>query len=169
MVFYFVEGRLNTTYNVFPPEINVPTNQADLDLGQHLVEALAGCQDCHSMDLEGMVIADNLLEGRIVATNLTSGKGGVGSDYSNADWVRANDPLFEFGFRYMGGSAQQERIWQHVLTALATHYGLVGQVKVQKTLVDPKLQWSEAKNLWHNSVIRTTLYSPIRLIKKLFR
>ena len=81
---------------------------------------------------------------------------------------RANDPIFEFGFRFLGGSGQQERIWHHVLSAVASEHGLAGQVQTQKTLVDPKLQWSEAKNIWHNSVIRTTLYSPIRAVRALF-
>ena len=81
---------------------------------------------------------------------------------------RANDPIFEFGFRFLGGSAQQERIWRHVLENLAAHYQVAGQVQTQKSLVDPRLQWSEAKNIWHNSVIRTTLSAPTRWARKIF-
>lgn len=83
--------------------------------------------------------------------------------------ARANDPIFEFGFRFMGGSKQQERIWNHVLTQLATHYGISGQVETRKTLVDSRLQWSQAKNIWYNSAVRSTLYTPVRLFKRLFR
>jgi len=81
--------------------------------------------------------------------------------------ARANDPIFEFGFRFMGGAAQQEKIWHHVLTAIAAHYGVTGQVQMQKTCVDPKLQWSQAKNIWQNSVLRTTINSPVRFIRKI--
>ena len=80
--------------------------------------------------------------------------------------ARANDPIFEFGFRFMGGAAQQEKIWHHVLTAIAAHYGVTGQVQMQKTCVDPKLQWSQAKNIWQNSVLRTTINTPVRFIRK---
>jgi hypothetical protein len=81
---------------------------------------------------------------------------------------RANDPIFEFGFRFLGGSAQQEKIWRYVLKNLAAHYQVAGQVQTQKSLVDSRLQWSEAKNIWHNSVIRTTLSAPTRWVRKLF-
>jgi len=81
--------------------------------------------------------------------------------------ARANDPIFEFGFRFLGGAAQQEKIWHHVLTAIAVHYGVMGQVQMQKTCVDPKLQWSQAKNIWQNSVLRTTINSPVRLVRKI--
>ena len=81
--------------------------------------------------------------------------------------ARANDPIFEFGFRFMGGATQQEKIWHHVLTSIADHYGVTGQVQMQKTCVDPKLQWSQAKNIWQNSVLRTTINTPVRFIRKI--
>jgi len=72
--------------------------------------------------------------------------------------ARANDPVYEFGFCFMGGARQQERIWIHVLDALAADFGVQGQVKVQKTCVDPRRQWSEAKNVWQNAMMRSILY-----------
>lgn len=80
---------------------------------------------------------------------------------------RANDPLYELGFRLMGGAAQQEQIWHHVLTRLAAHYDLSGQVQASKTLVDPALQWSAARNIWHNAILRTMLNAPVRLVRRL--
>lgn len=74
--------------------------------------------------------------------------------------ARANDPIFEVGFRYFGGSEQQERIWHHVLTELAKHFGVQVDVTMSKICVDKKLQWKYAGNVWHNSVIRTTLSLP---------
>jgi hypothetical protein len=79
--------------------------------------------------------------------------------------ARTNDPIFEFGFRFMGGSKIQRRIWTHVLRSLAEDIGLAADVEVTDTRVDPSLQWAHARNIWHNSIIRTTLYklaAPLR-------
>ncbi len=72
--------------------------------------------------------------------------------------ARANDPVYELGFRLMGSKAQ-EKIWMHVLQSLAAHFGVQGQVELQKICVDPKLQWRQAKNIWHNAAIRSMLYT----------
>ncbi len=72
--------------------------------------------------------------------------------------ARANDPIYEMAFRLIGAS-MQEQIWTHVLTSLARHYDVQGAVSVQKTCVDPKLQWSGFKNLRHNAQIITLLYT----------
>jgi hypothetical protein len=82
--------------------------------------------------------------------------------------ARANDPIYEFGFRYMGGGAQQEQIWRHVLTQIAQHYGVEPAIDVRKLCVDNHLQWSKATNVWHNAVIRTTITAPVRWTKKAF-
>jgi hypothetical protein len=80
-------------------------------------------------------------------------------------FARANDPVYEVGFCIMGGARQQERIWTHVLVALAADFGVQGHVTLHKTCVDPRRQWSEAKNVWQNAMIRSMLYvllSPLR-------
>lgn len=82
--------------------------------------------------------------------------------------ARANDPIYEFGFRFMGGSSQQEKIWHHVLTRLAAQFGVTAQVIVQKTCVDNRLQWSQAKNVWHNAIIRSTLNLPVQAVRRVF-
>ncbi len=69
----------------------------------------------------------------------------------------------------MGGSKQQENIWRHVLTTLAAHFNVTAQVEMRKVCVDSRLQWSQAKNVWHNSIIRTTLNLPVRLTRKVFK
>ena len=74
--------------------------------------------------------------------------------------IRPNDPLYEISFR-LGGSKAEDRFWQHTLNSLATHFGVEGQVQVTTTCVDPKLQWSQAKNIWHNAAIRSALYLTI--------
>jgi hypothetical protein len=83
--------------------------------------------------------------------------------------ARANDPIFEFGFRFMGGSKQQEKIWHYVLTTLAAQFNVVAQVEMRKVCVDARLQWSQAGNVWHNSIIRTALNAPVRLTRKVFK
>lgn len=84
--------------------------------------------------------------------------------------ARANDPVFEFGFRFMGGARQQENIWRQVLTNLSVQLGLQQPVvDVNKVCVDNHLQWSQAKNVWHNSVIRTTISLPFRMVGRLFK
>jgi hypothetical protein len=72
--------------------------------------------------------------------------------------ARANDPMYEIAFRLLG-SREQERIWRYVLTSLAAHFGVQNQVEMQKTCVDPRCQWGQAKNIWHNAAIRSALYT----------
>ena len=79
---------------------------------------------------------------------------------------RANDPVYEMGYRLMGGAKQQEAIWRHVLTSLAARFGVTGQVEMQKVVVDPRLQWRHAGNVWHNALIRTVINTPVRWIRK---
>ncbi len=79
--------------------------------------------------------------------------------------IRANDPLYELGFR-LGVSKNEDRFWQHTLSALAAYLGVeTPQVQTQAVCVDRKIQWTQAKNIWHNAGVRTTLYlvtTPVR-------
>ncbi len=81
--------------------------------------------------------------------------------------ARANDPIYEAAFRVLGAAAQ-EQIWRYVLTSLARHFGVTSPaISVTKTCVDPALQWSHAKNIWHNAQIRTLVYyatTPVRWV-----
>ncbi len=72
-------------------------------------------------------------------------------------FARANDPLYELGFR-VAGSRQQEKIWTHVLTSLALHLGVHAWVHLYKTCVGDKLQWDRSGNIRYNAQIRTMLY-----------
>lgn len=84
---------------------------------------------------------------------------------------RANDPVYEIGFRIVGSTAQ-ERIWTHVLKSLAAHFGVNEPVDLHKVCVDPKCQWSQAKNLWHNAGAYSMLYTmtaPGRWVRGMFR
>ena len=78
---------------------------------------------------------------------------------------RTTDPIYEIGSMLMGGARRQEENWMYVLSELAKHLGVNGQVRMHKTCVDPRRQWSQAKNVWHNAGVRTVLYKlamPVR-------
>jgi Domain of unknown function (DUF1990) len=83
-------------------------------------------------------------------------------------FARANDPLYEIGFRLFA-STVQERIWIHVLESLAKHLHADEKVQVSRNCLDPRVQWSEAKNIWQNASIRTVFYrlsAPVRWLAR---
>ncbi len=83
--------------------------------------------------------------------------------------IRAYDPLFELTFRLGIGHKTEDDFWQAALRSLAARFGVNGYPQQRTTLVDPRVQWSQAKNIWHNAGIRTALYMPVMLAKKVFR
>ena len=54
--------------------------------GEHIATT-RGCTDCHGEDLGGGLFADAMPVFRLYGSNLTPG--GVGSDYSDGDWIQA--------------------------------------------------------------------------------
>jgi hypothetical protein len=85
---------------------------------------------------------------------------------------RASDPIYEFGFRFMGGAARQEFIWTNVLTRLAEHLGVKSQVTMARECLDASIQWAYTGRVLQNAGVRTTLYkaaAPIRWVLSLFR
>lgn len=87
-VFAISELRLKRTYAVDADPAPVSMDAASIARGQHLAEVITGCQECHGTRMSGRVLEDDALLGQIVAPNLTSGRGGIGAYYSDADWVR---------------------------------------------------------------------------------
>ena len=81
--------------------------------------------------------------------------------------IRANDPLYEIGCRIGVVHKREDQFWHETLRALARHFGVEGEVQQLVTLVDPKIQWSNAGNLWQNAAIRSGLYMPIGWLKRL--
>ena len=80
----------NKEYKIRVEKVAIPTDSASILRGKHLVEAVAKCVDCHKEDMAGGMVIDAMpMLGRVAATNLTRGKGGVGSTYTDDDWVRA--------------------------------------------------------------------------------
>ena len=83
--------------------------------------------------------------------------------------ARATDPVYEFGFRFMGGAKKQEATWRYVLAGLANHFGVAPEIEVSKQCLDTSIQWSQAKNVWRNAGIRTMLHylsTPIRWTRR---
>jgi hypothetical protein len=78
--------------------------------------------------------------------------------------IRTNDPLYELAFR-LGAGKDEDTFWQHTLRSLAAHFGIQGQVQTHFVCIDPRMQWSHAKNIWHSAVIRTTFYLPVLLLR----
>lgn len=72
--------------------------------------------------------------------------------------VRPYDPLYELGFRLRILSTQEDNFWRSTLTNLAAYYAVQTSVEQQVSLIDPRVQWSQAANIWHNAGIRTGLY-----------
>jgi hypothetical protein len=85
--------------------------------------------------------------------------------------MRASDPMFELGLT-LGGHRQEDRFWDQTLTRLAAHFDHEAEVDRQVVCVDKKRQWSKARNIWHSSAIRSTLYmlgAPARWIRAKLR
>ncbi len=81
-------ARMNKTYAIADLPLAIPSDAASITRGQHLATAIAKCADCHTADMAGGQVFD-APPARIVAANLTRGVGGIGAQFSDADWVRA--------------------------------------------------------------------------------
>jgi mono/diheme cytochrome c family protein len=69
--------------------VAIPSDSASLARGGHLVEAIAKCYECHGANLGGTLMINEPAFAVVPAPNLTRGRGGVGSTYTELDWVRA--------------------------------------------------------------------------------
>jgi cytochrome c553 len=108
-----VSRRMATTYQVAVPHVNVPTDAASIERGRYLVTKVSVCTDCHGNNLGGKIMVDDPLMGRLAAANLTRGRGGVGSRYSDEDFVR----VLTHAVRKDGHSAIYMPSWVYKLTA----------------------------------------------------
>jgi hypothetical protein len=87
--------------------------------------------------------------------------------------MRASDPLYEVSFRLGFGHDMEDRFWLQTLRNLAAHFQVRNcEPTLKRVLVDPRVQWSEAKNIWQNAAIRTGFYTigaPVRWAKRLLK
>lgn len=121
-VYFRSNERLTRKYDLPEEQVAIPADQASIERGHHIFQ-FRGCEACHSgggslagaevdqvLDphlslpsqnaarMEGHVYLDDPAIGQVIASNLTSGKGGVGDQYSDQAWVRA----IRHGVRYDG-------------------------------------------------------------------
>ena len=88
---------LKKTYDVRVETLFIPTDAEAIARGEHWVKA--ECIGCHGDDLSGGPFFEAPFA-TVNAKNLTTGKGGVGSEFSNDDWTR----VFRYGVGPDGNS-----------------------------------------------------------------
>lgn len=87
-VYLLSSFRINKSYQVENAAVAIPTDEATLSWGEHIA-LTRGCTDCHQENFAGGPVIEDPAIGGIYASNLTAGQGGIGDNYSDADWVRA--------------------------------------------------------------------------------
>jgi mono/diheme cytochrome c family protein len=88
-IFGMSSNRLAKTFPAEVAAVPVPDDAESLAWGRYLVEAVGACQDCHAADYGGTTMMEPSPVGALASTNLTSGRGGIGADFTTEDWVRA--------------------------------------------------------------------------------
>ena len=90
IVFFVLAGkstaRMERVYDIPPDNLTIPGDAESVARGEHWVKA--ECIGCHGDDLSGRVFLEGPF-GYIDTANLTSGQGGIGSEFTDKDWVRA--------------------------------------------------------------------------------
>lgn len=113
-IYFSSQKRLTRVYEIPDEQVSIPTDVESLQRGEHIFQ-FRGCEACHSaggssyvstdeefgmqahLDLpsqdiplmEGNVYMNDPAIGKVIASNLTTGKGGVGGDYTDEGWVKA--------------------------------------------------------------------------------
>ncbi len=88
LIYAVTTRQFRQTYDVPESPVKAGTDSASLARGQHLVEAIGKCQECHGADLGGELWIDEPAFGRLPGANLTSGRGGIG-ERTDAELERA--------------------------------------------------------------------------------
>jgi mono/diheme cytochrome c family protein len=89
LALFVLNSPRNRIYHPPDDRIPIPSDSESIARGKHLVEAVAVCTICHGENLGGKLAFQDSFLGRGYTANLTSGRGGVGRTYSDADWVRS--------------------------------------------------------------------------------
>jgi hypothetical protein len=83
--------------------------------------------------------------------------------------MRANDPLYEISM-ILVGHRKEDTFWAATLTALGQRLGVADpKVETRSTCVDSRRQWRHARNVWHNSMVRSllqTLAAPVTGLRR---
>lgn len=81
--------------------------------------------------------------------------------------IRASDPMYEAFFKLGIIGKMEDEFWTATLQNLASYYGASGKVELKTQCVDPRWNWSQAKNIWQNAAMWSGVYTftaPIRWI-----
>lgn len=71
------------------PRLTFATDSATLARGAHIASTYGNCTYCHGDDLGGKVYPDGGPMVVAAASNLTRGRGGVGTTFTDDDWIRS--------------------------------------------------------------------------------
>jgi cytochrome c553 len=86
MVLYAIgSARLNKNHDIQAEGIKIPTDDASLARGRHLVKGPALCAECHGQDLSGELLFDEPGIVKVHGTNIT----GLGETHSDGDLIRS--------------------------------------------------------------------------------
>lgn len=88
VIYLASSSRINKLHQIALLDVAIHSDSSAIERGHHAAR-IRGCTDCHGEDYGGGVFLDDPAMGRLIATNLTAGEGGIGRDYTDADWVRA--------------------------------------------------------------------------------
>jgi hypothetical protein len=83
--------------------------------------------------------------------------------------TRASDPFWEVAMMIpVLGERMQNDIWRATLANLAKHFGAADTtVNWKIVIVDGRRQWRNAKNIWQNAGLRSSIGAPARWARRL--
>ena len=82
---------------------------------------------------------------------------GTGDVRPGAGADAGDDPLYEIGLT-LGGHRKEDLFWAQALTALGERLGVADpRVETRSECIDPRRQWRNAGNVWHNAAVRSVL------------
>jgi len=81
-------ARLNKKYEVPVRMVTIPGDAESIAEGKRIFQ-YRGCEACHGEQLQGLVYMDNPTIGQVITPNLTTGEGGIGSQRTDEDLIRA--------------------------------------------------------------------------------
>lgn len=91
LIFIISSIRWNNEYHGYeiPVDIlSIPTDEESIAWGEHIANTRY-CRTCHGPTLSGDYLVNDPMVAVVAAPNLTSGAGGIGSSYTDDDWIRA--------------------------------------------------------------------------------
>jgi hypothetical protein len=72
----------------------------------------------------------------------------------------------EMGFR-LGAAQKEDTFWHQTLRNLAARLGVQGRGEQTNTLIDNRLRWNEAGNIWYCGALRSSPYMPWHLLQRM--